>query len=165
MFRVMADTQLYRWLGLHGGLGFHPRSVYYDSVAPFSGRERSLWFSTTFQPNDQVRQELSFNRDAFSRLSDGSRVYTVNIINSRTTYQFNRRFSVRAISRYDSSRKCILADFLGAWELVPGTVAYVGYGELYDRRGWDGRDWLPGQGSYLGTRRGLFFKLSYLYRF
>jgi hypothetical protein len=119
---------LYRWLGVHGRIEFHPRSVYYDPVTPFSGRERSLWLSATFQPNDKVRQEVSFGW-------------------------------------YDSSRKRILADFLGAWEFVPGTVAYVGYGELYDRRGWDGHDWLPGQGSYLSTRRGQFLKLSYLYRF
>jgi hypothetical protein len=43
-------------------------------------------------------------------------------------------------------------------------VAYAGYAGLYERRGWDGRDWLPGQGNYLNTRRGFFFKLSYLYR-
>jgi hypothetical protein len=57
-----------------------------------------------------------------------------------------------------------LADFLAAYEFVPGTVAYAGYGALYDRRGWDGTDWLDGQGSFLNTRRGFFFKVSYLYR-
>ncbi len=164
LWRVMGDAQLYRWLGLHGRIEFHPRSVYYDSVAPFSGRKRTLWLSATFQPNDQVRQELSFDRDAFNRLSDGSRVYAVNILNSRTTYQFDRHFSVRAIARFDSSRKRILGDFLGAWEFVPGTVAYVGYGALHERRGWDGGEWLPSQGSFLNTRRAFFFKLSYLYR-
>ena len=92
------------------------------------------------------------------------RVYAVHIINSRTTYQFDRHFSVRAIGRYDSSQKRILADLLGAWEFAPGTVAYAGYGALYERRGWDGLDWLPGQGSLLNTRRGFSFKLSYLYR-
>ena len=71
---------------------------------------------------------------------------------------------MRAIGRYDSSRNRVLADFLGAWEFKPGTVAYVGYGALYERRGWDGEDWLTGQGSLLNTRRGFFFKLSYMYR-
>jgi len=88
----------------------------------------------------------------------------VCLLNSRTTYQFNRQFSARAITRFDSSRKRVLADFLAAYEFVPGTVAYAGYGALYERRGWDGTEWQPGQGNYPNSRRGFFFKLSYLYR-
>jgi hypothetical protein len=104
-------------------------------------------------------------RDQFDRLGGGGRVYTVNVLNSRTTYQFDRHFSVRGIVRYDSNQKRVLSDLLAAFEFVPGTVAYFGYGGLHERRRWDGRDWTPGQGDYLNTRRGLFFKLSYLYRF
>ena len=48
---------------------------------------------------------------------------------------------------------------------MPGTVAYVGYGSLFERRGWDGAGWLPGEGDYLTTRRGLFVKVSYAKRF
>jgi hypothetical protein len=58
-----------------------------------------------------------------------------------------------------------LTDFLGSYELVPGTVAYAGYGSLFERRSWDGQQLLPGAGDYLNTQRGLFIKVSYLYRF
>ena len=58
--------------------------------------------------------------------------------------------------RYDSSQKRILADLLAAFEFVPGTVVYAGYGGLYERRGWDDREWLPGQGDYRKTREASF---------
>ena len=48
---------------------------------------------------------------------------------------------------------------------IPGTVAYVGYGSLYERRDYLGDAWISGAGDYLGTRRGFFMKASYLYRF
>jgi hypothetical protein len=48
---------------------------------------------------------------------------------------------------------------------MPGTVAYAGYGALFERRSWDGQQFLSGAGDYLITQRGLFFKVSYLYRF
>jgi hypothetical protein len=54
---------------------------------------------------------------------------------------------------------------LGSYELVPGTVAYAGYGALFERRSWVGQQLPPGAGNYLNTQRGLFFKVSYLYRF
>jgi hypothetical protein len=42
-------------------------------------------------------------------------VYAVNIVNSRTTYQFDRHFSVRAITRFDGLRNRVLTDFLAAF--------------------------------------------------
>ena len=59
----------------------------------------------------------------------------------------------------------MLTDFLGSYELRPGTVVFAGYGSLYERRLWQDDRWIEGQGDYLTTRRGLFFKASYLYRF
>jgi hypothetical protein len=97
--------------------------------------------------------------------SSGERVYAVDIINSKTNYQFNRYFYVRAIHRYDSLRKSVLLDYLASYEPVPGTVAYAGYGSLIDKQDWGGNVSLPGQGDYLTTRRSFFFKLSYLHRF
>jgi hypothetical protein len=92
-------------------------------------------------------------------------VFTVDIIDTKTTYQFDKHFSVRAIERYDSSQKRVLMDYLGSFEFVPGTVAYAGYGALFERQDWDGTQFVSGRGNYLNTQRGLFFKLSYLYRF
>jgi hypothetical protein len=89
----------------------------------------------------------------------------VNVLNTKTTFQIDRRLSLRAIVQYDSSRHRILTDLLGSWELRPGTVAYAGYGSLIEKQDWDGTQWLPGKGSYLTTNRGFFFKASYIHRF
>ena len=92
-------------------------------------------------------------------------MYTVDVLNTKTTFQVDRRFSLRGIVQYESSRSRILTDFLASWELRPGTVAYAGYGSLVERQQWDGNAWLPGQGSYMTTNRGFFFKASYIHRF
>ena len=161
---LQAQAQLLRWLNIQSALSF-ARSIYYDPEKPFAGNERYYSFTVALQPNARLNQRISILRDAFDRLSNGDRVYAVNILNTRTTYQLTRRFSLRGIAQYDSSKNRVLADFLGSYELVPGTVAYAGYGALFERRSWDGQELLRGAGDYLNTQRGLFFKVSYLYRF
>ena len=99
------------------------------------------------------------------RLSDGSHVYTVDVLNTQTTFQLNRYISFRGIVQYDSSRARILTDLLASWELLPGTVAYAGYGSLIEKREWDGQLWTPGAGTYRTSQRGLFFKAAYVHRF
>ncbi len=59
----------------------------------------------------------------------------------------------------------MLTDFLASYELRPGTVAFIGYGSLYEKRDYQAPEWIEGEGNYLTTRRGLFLKASYLYRF
>jgi hypothetical protein len=161
--RAMGGAQLLRWLGLQGRVQAG-RSIYYDTEAPFVGPSWSHWFEVTVQPGASFSQSVSWDRAQMDR-DEGGRVYRVDILNLRTTYQFDRRFGLRGILRHDSSRRLFLTDFLASYEPVPGTVAYVGYGSLLERRGWDGSLWLPGEGDYLTTRRGLFFKVSYAKRF
>jgi hypothetical protein len=89
----------------------------------------------------------------------------VDVLNTKTTFQVDRRFSLRGIVQYDSSSHRILTDLLASWELRPGTVAYAGYGSFLERQQWDGNQWRTGEGSYLTTNRGFFFKASYIHRF
>ncbi len=153
-----------RWLYTQASVSL-ARTTYYDPENPYPGKERYASLSFTIQPSDRLSHRISFARDAFDRLQGGERVYTVNILNTRTTYQISKRFAARAIVQYDSSRTRILTDFLGSYELVPGTVAYAGYGALLERQTWDGQEMVRGSGDYRNTQRGLFFKVSYLYRF
>jgi hypothetical protein len=101
----------------------------------------------------------------FSRSSASDRVFTVDIVNFKTTYQFNRRFLVRLIEQYDSSQHRLLTDALASYELVPGTVFHAGYGSLYEKRDFVGGRLLPDAGDYMTVNRGLFFKASCLHRF
>ncbi len=156
-FRVQGGIQVTRWLNLNGNFN-RGWGIYYDPVHPFQGRNRSARINVTFQPNSRFNQNVSFNKVSFNRASDGSRVYDVRILNSRSTYQFNKHFFLRAIGQYDSSRRRVLTDFLASYELVPGSVMHAGYGSLIEKP--DGRP-----GGYQSVSRGLFFKVSYLHRF
>jgi hypothetical protein len=92
-------------------------------------------------------------------------VYALHILNTRTTYQFTPHLFVRGIVQYDSSQARVLTDFLGSYELKPGTVMFAGYGSLLQQREFRDGTWLPGQGRYITTQRSLFFKASYLHSF
>jgi hypothetical protein len=157
-------AQLYGWLNIQSYLSLS-RSIYYDPENPFPGNDKYFSVTLTLQPDSRLNQKISVTRDVFDRLAGGPRVYAVNILNTRTSYQISKRFAVRAIAQFDNSRYRVLTDFLGSYELVPGTVAYAGYGSLFEQRSWDGEQWHSGSGNYLNTQRGLFFKVSYLYRF
>jgi hypothetical protein len=161
--RAMGNAQLLRWLyvNVYTSRG---RSVYYDPDNPFVGPSWNHSLSVTIQPSASLSQSVSWDRSELSR-SDGSRVFRVDLLNLKTAYQFDRRFSLRAIVRCDSSARKVLTDFLASFEPVPGTVAYAGYGSLFEQRAWDGTSWRPREGDYLVSRRGLFLKASYAKRF
>ena len=162
--RVFGQAQFTRWLNIYAQAE-RGRSIYYDEVDPFLGRYRSYHGEVSLQPSARFNQSVIYDRVEFDRLTDGSRVYTVNVVNTKTTFQLNRRFSLRAIVQYDSSRETVLTDFLASWELLPGTVGYAGYGSLIERQDWDGQRFIPTSGAYRTTERGLFFKASYVHRF
>jgi hypothetical protein len=161
--RVFGQAQLTRWLNVNANYRFG-RSVYYDEADPFVGRSRSLSAGVSLQPSARFNPSVSWNREVFDRLN-GERVYAVDVLNFRATFQFDRHFFVRAIAQYDSSRRHVLTDLLGSFELRPGTVGYVGYGSLIEEREWDGTAWQTGRGRYETARRGFFFKASYIHRF
>ena len=162
--RIMAEAQMTRWLYFNTRLN-QGRSIFYDPVDPFSGSERAYYAELTFQPTPRLSQSITYDRVEFDRRSDGTRVFTVDVVNTRTTFQIDRQLAVRALVQYDSSTSRILTDFLGSWELLPGTVAYVGYGSLIERQEWDGLEVRRQTGSYRTSERGLFLKASYIHRF
>jgi hypothetical protein len=155
-FRTQGNVQLYRWLSLSGSFN-NGWATYYDPTNPFQGRNRSGSLGLVLQPNQHMNQSVSYSRVRFNRAADGERIYTVHIVNVRSTYQFSRHFLVRAIEQFDSSRRRVLIDLLASYEFVPGTVVHAGYGSLLEKR--------DGSAEYLTTSRGLFFKASYLHRF
>ena len=162
--RVMGQAQITRWLNVFSNYQFG-RSVYYDDTNPFLGRSRSSSVGVSLQPSSRFNQSTSWDHVTFDRLS-GERVYAVDVLNLRATFQFDRHFFLRAIAQYDSSRRQVLTDLLGSFELRPGTVGYLGYGSLIEKREWDGTAWQQnGRGDYATARRGFFFKASYIHRF
>ena len=77
-----------------------------------------------------------------------------------------RRLFARLIAQHDTSSHRLLVDALGSYELRPGTVFFLGYGALRERRAFVDGTWQTDEASPLReSRRGLFLKASYLYRF
>jgi hypothetical protein len=163
-WRMSGNVQLFRWLRPYASLNFGD-AIYYDEADPFLGRTVTTSAGATFQPTGRFSESVEYTRIVFDRPSAGTRVYTVNLVNTRTTFQFSKATAARAIVQYDSNEGRVLTDFLGSYEPRPGTVLYAGYGSLYQKRSYENDEWVDGEGLYLTTRRGLFLKASYLYRF
>jgi hypothetical protein len=164
--QFFGNMQALRWLYVRGYANRGP-DIYYDLVNPFQGNSRSWGFGLGLQPNQHLNQDIDFDTVRFDRASTGERVYNVNILNLKTTYQFDKHFLVRLLEQYDSSNHRLLSDLLASYEFVPGTVFHAGYGSLYEKRGDQLRTlgWNESGGNYLTVNRGLFFKASYLHRF
>jgi hypothetical protein len=164
LFNSFGGIQLYQWLHLFGAYQVG-RSPYYDPVAPYQGKTRTSSASFTLQANAHISQDIGWDTVRFDRADTGLRVFTVNIVNSKSVYQFDKHFLVRLLEQYDSSSERLLTDFLASYEVVPGTVFFAGYGSLYEREGLVGGVLVPNTGNYLTVSRGLFFKASFLHRF
>ena len=162
--RTFGFVQLFRWLQANAFF-VNGTAIYYDPDDPYAGRDRSLSVGLTLQPTGRFTEDVSYTHEVFHRADDGRRVYDLDIINTRTTYQFTRFVFVRGTVQYDSSRAQVLTDFLASYEMRPGSVLYAGYGSLLERRSDVNGAWTSGVGPYETTRRGLFLKASYLYRF
>jgi hypothetical protein len=108
--------------------------------------------------------DFQFLHSALYRESDRQKLYSIDILNLLTTYQFNKYFFLRAALRYDNYQEKLLTDFLASFTLIPGTVIHLGYGSLYEKKAWENNQWVPGQGGFLNMKNGLFFKVSYLWR-
>jgi hypothetical protein len=153
--RAHADGRVLitRWLNVSGTMERSP-AIYYDPLDPFGGTQVNRSLGIDWQPSARLAHNLSYDFVKFNRTT-GEQVYKVHIINLRNTYQFNSRFFLRAIAQFDSSKRRVLGDFLASYELVPGTVAHVGYGSVLER---------VDRRPYSATARAFFFKVSYLAR-
>ena len=165
-FFVFGRMQVLRWLDFYAGSSRGP-AIYYDDEDPFQGRSVNVFGGFTLQPNQHLSESVEFSTVRFDRQSSGARVYDVQIINSKTTYQFDKHFLVRYQAQYDSSERRFLSDFLASYEFVPGTVFHVGYGSNSEKRADANGLLVPVEEGerYVTVNRGLFLKASYLKRF
>lgn len=75
----------------------------------------------------------------------------------------NQYLFFRTIGEYNANRKSLSSEFLASFTYIPGTVLYLGYGSLYDKVRWNGTEYVERDG-FLEMQRGLFMKMSYLWR-
>ncbi len=161
-FNIEGQVQMTKWLQMGGGFTFGER-IYYPAESPFKGNYFSAGYGFTLQPNSKLSLTLSLHHSHLK--TESEEIYNVNIVYSRTTYQFNKYLFARAILQYDSYKRDLLTDILVSFTLIPGTVIHLGYGGLYEKQDWQNGNWVPGNGPLQNMKRSFFFKASYLWRF
>jgi len=160
-FRLIGTSQLTKQFLLDTRYVYGQKIRYIDS--PFQGRGSDASFSATYLPSEKLNFGLALAYSDFISSADGLKEYDYTIIRSQNTYQVNKYLFFRAIVEYNSFHKRLMTDLLASFTYIPGTVLHIGYGSLYEKLEWRDGDYQPSD-RFLETRRGFFFKVSYLWR-
>ena len=137
--------------------------IYYDPEAPYQGDGNRASAAVEYQPTEQFDFMLDLTYSDFYRRSDKAKIYDYTIFRSFNTFQFNKYLFLRGILEYNTYRKRMTLDTLISFTYIPGTVVYVGYGSAFEKIRWTGDEYLDSH-RFLETKRGFFFKVSYLWR-
>jgi len=159
--RFVATSQLTKAFALSLRYTLGQKIRYVDN--PYQGRGSDALANMTYLPSAKLRLELSLTHSDFTRTADKVQEYDYTIVRSLNTYQVNKYLFFRAIVEYNSFRKRLTTDFLASFTYIPGTVIHAGYGSLYEKIEWRDEAYLDSD-RFLETRRGFFFKASYLWR-
>jgi hypothetical protein len=169
------EGERFRTGGFHVLIGGQPANQFYYSVLyrriqavyysadPYQGKSNRLSGGITYQPSNKLLSELSIIYYDFYRSSDSKKIYDYPIGRLKLTFQPNKYLLLRAIGEFNDYRKEMITDFLASFTYIPGTVLHVGYGSMYDKVRWEGGSYVDSD-RFLETKRGLFFKMSYLWR-
>jgi len=160
-FRTRASSQITRSLTV--ALSYsRGRKIRYLAF-PYQGFGSDAAASVTWLPSEKLHLGLSLVYSDFTRKSDSVREYEYTILRSRNVFQVNKYMFFRGILEYNTFHKTLMTDLLASFTYIPGTVIHLGYGSLQEKRRWADGAYRPAD-SFLETRRGLFFKASYLWR-
>jgi len=137
------------------------RAIFYGT--PEQGKSNTISASLTLQPWENLRADASFTLTDFFTDAGDIKLYDYSISRLKLTYQVNQYLFFRTIGEYNDFRKDLAAEFLASFTYIPGTVVYLGYGSIFDKVRWNGSSYIDNDG-FLEIRRGLFLKMSYLWR-
>jgi len=138
------------------------KSIYY-SQDPYQGKGTRASGQLILQPSEKVDLRVNLTYADFIRDPDSQKIYDYTILRTRLTYQMNKYLTFRGVVEYNDYRKTLLTDFLVSFLYIPGTVIHLGYGSLYEKTQWVEGEYRPSD-RFLEMERGLFFKVSYLWR-
>ncbi len=138
------------------------KSIYY-SEDPYQGKGTRASGRFIFQPSEKINLSFNLMYADFFRDSDSLKIYDYTILRTRLTYQMNKYLTFRGVVEYNDYNKTLLTDFLVSFLYIPGTVIHLGYGSLYEKIQWMDGEYRESD-RFLEMERGLFFKVSYLWR-
>lgn len=152
-FRINLSSDPLAWLNGNISLSFGD-GIYYDEN-PYLGYKTSYGFHLTLKPLTNLRLFYDYSNNKFFKDRMGERVYNINIISQRISFQISRTLSLRLITDYNDYYKKLYNSLLLSWELRPGTVFYLGFDDNQEQ---DESGIFRDQGRYI------FIKFSYWWR-
>ncbi len=160
-WRVAGVSQFTKQFNLHLAYRFG-KKIYY-SEDPYQGKGTSASGQLIFEPSEKINLSVDLTYSDFFRDSDSQKIYDYTILRTRLTYQMNKYLTFRGVVEYNDYNKTLLTDFLVSFLYIPGTVIHLGYGSLYEKTQWVDGEYRESD-HFLEMERGLFFKVSYLWR-
>jgi hypothetical protein len=160
--RIVANSQFTKRLFLN--LRYrNGKKIQYSGQ--YLGKGSDVSGGITYQYSDHLSSSLNVVYSDFINDATSTKEYDYTILRNRNTYQINRYLFLRAIGEYNDFYEEMNLDFLASFTYIPGTVIHIGYGSIYNRIRWDEGllDYVSAD-RFLETRRGFFFKASYLWR-
>jgi hypothetical protein len=153
-FTIEAENNLIAWLpfGLYFRTG---QSIYYDPDDPFLGWSNIYGLFFNVKPSKRLQMSIDFTKQTFWEERGGEQVFDYNVIRQRTTYQFTKTLSLRAIVDYNHYYKEIYGSLLFSYVLKPGTVFFFGVDNQLVKDDF---------GKYNRDNYSIFVKFSYWWR-
>ena len=152
-YRAVFMSQPLSWIGWILTYSFGD-SIYYDEN-PYLGYKTSFGVNGSIKPMTNFSINYNIKRDIFSKSRGGEKVYTINIISQRLTYQFSRALSLRLITDYNDYYSKFYTSVLLSYEYRPGTVLYLGIDDNQEK---------DDLGRFRMEGRYYFIKFSYWWR-
>jgi hypothetical protein len=160
-WEIQAQSQITKQLRFN--VFFQDRKAIRYTESPFQGKGKGATASLVYQPSEKINWTLNLTYSDLFRAANSEKMYNYTIIRNRLSYQVNKYLFFRGVVEYNSYRRQILTDFLASFTYIPGTVLQLGYGSLFHKIRWQD-DAFVDSDRFLESRRGLFFKASYLWR-
>jgi hypothetical protein len=156
-FRSHLNSEPFSWLSVNisfsMGDGICYDDNYYEDF-PYLGFQTSYGIETNFKPLRNLRVQYHYRNNTFDKNYKGERVYQVNLISQRISYQLSRTLSLRLITDYNDYDGELYNSVLLSYELRPGTVFYLGVDDNQEKD----------SGIFRKQGRYYFIKFSYWWR-
>lgn len=152
-YMLNLSSEPFSWMS--GNINFSFGDGIYYSETPYLGYKTSYGVRLTLKPLTNLRLYFTISNNKFYKQRGGDRVYNINIISQRISFQISRTLTLRLITDYNDYYKDLYNSILFSWELRPGTVFYLG---IDDNQEQDDSGIFRRQGRYI------FIKFSYWWR-
>jgi hypothetical protein len=156
---ISFESKTLPWLFFDSNIYFGD-AIYYESVFlginPFLGKFESVTLGADLIPLTNWSTRISFSNYNFEGTAEAVRYMTnQDIYRIRSVYQFSNELSIRLIMEHNNLYDDLDLNALFSYHPSPGTVLFFGYNDYFEKNE---------RRNYRRSSRGIFTKISYLFR-